>query len=285
VGGGRLAAMVPASPHPESSGRWLRIPSLLAAVASLALALGWWLGERQALQRRAADPRSLALASQVDRLEDRLSRGQAGPAEQQRLLELLVALQRQEEAITLLETMADREPDRRSLRLLLAELRREAGDRAGAERELRQILSRSPDSVEALQQWSQLQLEQGRGLAAEARVRQAYNRAVAQPTSTPTGLPLGLLLAEIQLRRGTPAGAAATYRQLAAAYPTDRRPLLGLALVLKQRGDRRGAVEALALARQRGGQPDQPDALLDGLAARWALEPLRASPASGPRSR
>ena len=44
---------------------------------------------------------------------------------QQRLLELLVGLERRNEAISLLEPMADREPDRWALRLMLAELRRD----------------------------------------------------------------------------------------------------------------------------------------------------------------
>lgn len=277
--------MVSSSSTREQGGRWPRTALVLVAVSALALGLGWWLGDRLALERRGQGPRNLALASQVDRLEQRLRSGEAGPAEQQRLLELLVALQRREEAITLLETMADRDPQRWTLRLLLADLRRDNGDRTGAERELRQILNREPASIEALQLWSQLQLEQGRGLAADLRLRQAYGQAVAQPGGTAAGLPLGLLLADIQLRRGTPAGAEATFRQLAAAYPTDRRPLLGLALVLRQRGDRKGAVEALNQARQRGGQPDQPDPLLDGMAARWALEPLRGLPASAPQNR
>ena len=276
--------MVGATNNSETRGRWVWL-ALAAAAAALALAAGWWLGERQALERRGRNPRTLALVEQVERLEERLRSGAAGAAEQQRLLELLVALQRREEAITLLETMADREPQRWTLRLLLAELRRDGGDRAGAERELRQVLTQQPEAVEALQLWSQLQLEQGRGLAAEARLRQAYGQAIGPGGATPAGLPLGLLLAEVQLRRGTPAAAAATYKQLAAAYPNERRPLLGLALVLEQQGNRKAAVEALAQARQRGGGPEQPDPLLDGLAARWALEPLRASPAAGPRSR
>lgn len=72
-----------------------------------------------------------------------------------------MGLDRRAEAIAVLEPMADREPDRWSLRLMLAELRRDQGDGAGAERELRQILNRSPNQVDALQLLTLIRLERG----------------------------------------------------------------------------------------------------------------------------
>jgi hypothetical protein len=255
--------------------------ALTAAVTvGLALASGWWLGHRQPSGSLPDDPKRTVLQREVQTLRRRLDRNEASDDERQRLLELLVALDRKGEAISLLEPMADREPDRWSLRLMLAELRRDQNDRAGAERELRMILSRQSDQVEALQLLTLLQLEQGGGAAAEARVNAAFATAT-QPTVKPEAMGVGLLLAELQQKRGQGRAAEATYRRLAEAFPQDQRPLLGLALLRHSGGDIRGAQEALAQARQRGPRVGEPDARLDRLAASWGLGPLRAPAASG----
>ena len=259
----------------------MRWPLGLTAALALALALasGWWLGHRQ----RSAfpeDPRRVVLQREVRSLRQRLDRNEASAGDRQRLLELLVALDRKAEAISLLEPMADREPDRWSLRLMLAELRRDQNDRAGAERELRMILSRQSDQVEALQLLTLLQLEQGGGAAAEARVKAAF-AAATQPVLKPEAMGVGLLLAELQQKRGQGSEAEATYRRLAADFPQDQRPLLGLALLRHGGGDIRGAQEALALARQRGPRAGEADPRLDRLAASWGLGPLRAPSAAG----
>jgi hypothetical protein len=169
-----------ATPNRSRPGLW---SSLVGAVVLLAAASGWWFGHHQ--QAGQGAPRhSKALIAEAVRLRQRLDRQEASAAEKQRLLELLIALDRQDQAISLLEPLADREPDRWSLRLMLAELRRDRGDRSGAERELRMILSRKPDQVEALQLMTLLKLEQGHGAAAEAEVRQAYERA-SRPETKP----------------------------------------------------------------------------------------------------
>jgi tetratricopeptide (TPR) repeat protein len=261
--------------------RWLPAAAVLCV---LALAGGWWLGSRPGWGPRREDPRQVELSARAADLRAKLERQEASPAERQRLLELLVGLGRQDEAIALLEPMADREPDRWSLRLMLAELRRGRNDRDGAARELRQILSRHPNQVEALQLLSLIQLEQDRGDEAEATVRKAYE-ALTRPETRPQGLPVGLLLAEIRERRGNIEQAAATYRELAAAFPTDQRPLLALALLRHGAEDRNGAMEALNEARQRSKDPGKPDPLLDAIAASWGMEPLRAPKAKDPETR
>lgn len=257
-----------------------RRPGLWSVLLGLSLLLGaggagWWLGRLQ----QGASPtsaRTADLAREVSSLRRRLERRQATPAQQQRLLELLVVLDRQQEAIALLEPLADREPDRWSLRLMLAELRRNRGDRQGAERELRMILNRRSDQLEALQLMTLLQLEQGRGSVAEAQVRAAYRKALGPPQQ-PHAMGLGLLLAELQQKRGQNTPAMATYRQLAEAFPDDQRPLLGLTLLRHELGDSRGALEALNQARQRSREPLRSDPVLDRLAASLGLVPLRAA--------
>jgi hypothetical protein len=244
-----------------------------------ALLGGWWLGQHLAAPP-AGDPKRDVLSKEAAELQQRLERSEADAADQQRLLELLVGLDRKDEAIALLEPMADREPDRWSLRLLLAELRRDRNDRAGAERELRLILNRQPDQPEALQLMTLLKLEQGKGQEAEAQVRAAYE-AASKPEVKPQALPLGLLLAELQQKRQQNGQAIATYRRLAAEFPSDQRPLLGLALLQHDSGNLRGAQESLAQARSRSPQPGKPDAVLDRLAASWGLAPLRDPASSG----
>lgn len=252
----------------------------VTALILLAAAGGWWLGWRQAGTGGGPDPRRAALTQEVSQLRRRVDAREASESDKQRLLELLVALDRKEEAIRLLEPMADQEPDRWSLRLLLAELRRDRGDRTGAERELRLILNRKPDQVEALQMMTLIRLEQGRGAEAEAAVRSAYGAAIS-PSLRPEAVALGLLLADLQQRREQPAAAAATYRQLAGKFPTDQRPLLGLAMLHQNSGDTKAALDALEQARLRSPEPGKPDPRLDRLAASWGLAPLREPGSKG----
>jgi len=260
----------------ESTPRHARLGPLLLALTLVAgaAASGWWLGSRQRPPAAATPPANTRLEREVGSLRQRLQRRQATAAEQQRLLELLVALNRRPEAIAVLEPLADRAPDRWSLRLLLAELRRDQGDRAGAQRELRMILNRRSDQMEALQLLTLLELEQGKGSQAEARVKAAYQRAVKPPVQ-PQALGLGLLLADLQQRRGQGAAAVATYRQLTADFPEDQRPLIALALLREQQGDRNGALEALEQARQRLRDPGKGDPRLDRLAASWGMASLK----------
>ena len=251
----------------------------------LALGAGWWLGRQQG-GAAPDDGRRSGLVQEADRLRGKVARGEAQDHERQRFLELLVALNRKGEAIAVLEPLADQAPDRWSLRLMLAELRRDQGDRAGAERELRQILNRQSDQVDALQLLSLLRIEQGQGSAAEAQVKGVY-AGLIRPEAKPQALGVGLLLAELQQKRGEAPAAETTYQELAVAFPSDQRPLIGLALLRHSRGNWSGALDALQQARRRSPNPEQPDPRLDALAASWGLEKLRApsgSPPGSPRS-
>jgi tetratricopeptide (TPR) repeat protein len=267
---------------PTLTKRPLRVQPVLLAllVTLLALALGWWLGRQGQLAQPVSDLRRQRLEREVVTLRQQLDGPAASDEERQRLLELLVALNRRAEAIALLEPMADREPDRWSLRLMLAELRRTSSDRAGAERELRQILSRQPAQVEALQLMALLKLESGKGAAAQAEVKAAYI-AATNPILQPEALDLGLLLAELQNKQGKPSQAQATYLELARNFPEDQRPLLALALSLHDQGKLEAAQEALAQARLRSPDQTRPDPRLDRLAASWGLEKLKAPAATG----
>lgn len=252
----------------------LLLPLGIAALVTASLAAGWWLGQRNG---HSGQERSrVALERQVDQLEARLAAGSASPADRQRLLELLLALGEQRQATTLLEQMADQQPERWQLRLLLAELRRNGNDRSGAERELRQLLNLNPGRIEALQLMTLLQLEQGRGAQAQAQLSALLEKA-SKPEPKPQAIGIGLLLGDLLQRQGQKANAEALYIRLAGQFGKDPRPLLALALLRQEQGNSKGAQEALALAR--GRQPDQVNQRLDQVASTWGLSSLRQATA------
>ncbi|MEX0588998.1 MAG: hypothetical protein WD136_07045 [Cyanobium sp.] len=261
-------------PTANRSGIWTGLAAV--GIGGLCIAGGWWLGQLQN-SPTSADGARLTLQRQTADLQQRHYRGEASEVEQQRLLELLVALDRKAEATALLERLADRQPQQWSLRLLLAELRRDQKDRSGAERELRQLLNLQPDQIEGLQLMALLQLETGRGAQAQQQLEAALVRA-SKPQLKPEALPIGLLLANVLQKRGQPGQAESQLLKLAAGFPNDQRPLLARAMLQQERGDIKGAQESLALARAR--KPGPNDGRLDQVAAAWGLAPLRA-PAAG----
>ncbi|WP_411871548.1 hypothetical protein [Vulcanococcus limneticus] len=264
---------MPPRPSPGSrSGLLLALAAL--ALMGLAGAGGWWLGQRGS---GGGDRSRLALERQADQLRSKLDQGSASDAEQERLVQLLLALDQQRQATQLLETLADRQPERWQLRLLLAELRRNGDDRAGAERELRQLLNLSPERIEALQLMTLLQVEQGRGQEAERQLRALLAKA-SKPTLQAQALPLGLLLGDLLQRQGQKGAAEALYLQQAQEFAKDPRPLLALALLKQEQGDTKAAQVALAKARER--QPDKANPRLDEVAASWGLAGLRAPSAA-----
>ena len=251
-------------------------PWFVAATVALAAAClggGIWLGRQQAA-RGQGDGRRAELERQLQTLQQQQESGSSDTASQQRLLELLVALDRKAEATALLESMADRDPQRWELRLLLAELRRDQGDRSGAAREARQLLHGRPDQIEALQLLSLLQLEQGQTAQAIQQVQAVFNRQ-SQPRPQPAAMATGLLLAELLERQGTPGQAEAMLVKLATAFPSDQRPLLARALVLQQRGQVKQAQALLNQARAL--QPGSNDQTLDQVASAWGLAALKGS--------
>ena len=254
--------------------------ALITLLASCAWA-GWGLGQRSSEPRGSAQQQHQQVEREVGQLQDRLGRGAASAEDRRRLLSLLVGLARQAEAITLLEQMADQDPGRWSLRLLLADLRRNANDRSGAERELRQILNQDPGQIEALQRMALLQLEQGRGREARTQLQDLHRQAQT-PTLRPQALAIGLLLADLMQRKGDLPAAAQLNQQLSQQFPSDARPWLALALVRQQQGDGQASQRALVGARSRlGGQGAQ---RLDQVAVSWGLADLRGPSGAPARS-
>jgi len=258
-------------PRASTQPRGLLLSLGVVVLIGGALAGGWWLGQRS--RHSDGDRSHAAVERQADALRNRLADGSASEADQQRLVQLLLVLGEQQEATILLEQLADQQPRRWRLRLLLAELRRDRGDRNGASRELRQLLSQRPDQIEALQLLTLLQLEQGRGAEARQRLQASFDR-LSKPPARPGALGVGLLLAELLDKQGAPGQAEAVLVKLAAAAPADQRPLLARALLLQQRGNLRQAQELLAQARRL--RPGQVDPRLDQVASACGLSALRA---------
>jgi Flp pilus assembly protein TadD len=253
------------------------------AVASLGgacLAGGWWLGHLQS-GGLATDPKQRALEGQLEGLQQRSAQGGASAAEEQRLLELLIALNRKEEALSLSERLADQQPERPALRLVLAELRRDQNDRSGAEREVRQLLNQNPNNIEALQLMALLQVESGRGALAVSQLQAAFEQA-SKPALKPEALDIGLLLANVLQRQGQVGQAEALLIRLTTAFPKDQTPILARALLLQERRDTKGAQAALAQAKIL--KPGKQDPRLDAIAAAWGLETLRDPSPGGNRS-
>ncbi|SBO41780.1 tetratricopeptide repeat protein [Cyanobium sp. NIES-981] len=264
-------------PAPRREGLWLGLA--VTGLAGACLGAGWWLGQLQSGGGPDGPGSRPGLERQAADLRRRMDAGEASVAEQQRLLELLVALDRKAEATPLLERLADQQPERWSLRLLLAEVRRDQGDRSGAERELRQLLNQRPDQVEALQLMALIQVETGRTAQAVAQLEAALKRAIT-PKLRDTAVPIGLLLANVHQRQGQPGKAEAELIKLNTQFPKDPRPLLARALIQQERGDTGAAQNTLAQARALGG--DKGDPRLDEVAASWGLEALRPKPAEAP---
>ena len=252
----------------------------LASLAGTCLAGGWWLGHLQS-GGLASDPKQRALERQLESLQQRSAQGSASAAEEQRLLELLIALNRKDEALSLSERLADQQPERPALRLVLAELRRDQNDRSGAEREVRQLLNQNPNNLEALQLMALLQVESGRGALAVSQLQAAFDQA-SKPALKPEALDIGLLLANVLQRQGQAGQAEALLIRLAAAFPKDQTPILAKALLLQERGNTSGAQAAIGQAKAL--KPGQEDPRLDAIAASWGLESLKGPSPGGSRS-
>ena len=264
-------------PRASTNARGLLLSLGAITLVAGALAGGWWLGVRS--RSGEGDRSRTAVERQAEQLRDRLANGSASEAEQQRLVQLLLVLGQDEEATTLLEQLADQQPERWQLRLLLAELHRNHNNRTAAERELRQLLNLRPDRIEALQLITLLQLEQGQGGQAQNQLKALIAKA-SKPTVQPQVLPIGLLLGDLQQRMGQRQEALTTYNQLSITFPRDPRPLLALALLRQELGDSKGAQEALAQARSR--QPGVKNTRLDQVAASWGISSLRQGAPKAP---
>ena len=162
----------------------------------------------EATQSAAANAQQKTLERSSEKLETKLAAGTASDEEQRQLLRLRLAMGDRTGAIKLLEPLSDQNPEQPSLRLLLADLKSQNDDNAGAEREIRQVLNGQPLHPQALQDYARLQLKLGR----KDEVMQQLQASAEAAKGKPEALPIGLLLADVQQSNGQSAEAMATYK-------------------------------------------------------------------------
>ena len=257
------------NPTPDPRAKRLRQLGLFGLAMAAALGAGWWWGQRQ-LSTGAANAKQTTLERNSEKLETKLAAGTASDEEQRQLLRLRLALGDQTGAIKLLEPLSDQNPEQPSLRLLLADLKSQSDDNAGAEQEIRQVLNVQPLHPQALEDYARLQLKLGR----QQEVMQQLQASAAAAQGTPESLPIGLLLADVQQRNGLNGEATATYQGLISSHPTDPRPMLALALLRHSQGDL-GAARSLLQQAKLNSTPVAAG-VLDQVAAGWAVGRIRA---------
>ncbi|WP_186523539.1 hypothetical protein [Synechococcus sp. SYN20] len=169
-----------------------------------------------------------------------------------------------------LEQLALSHPREWRWRMLLTQRKLQRGDRDGAGRELITLQALWPNRPEV--QNLQLLLDLGTKRQATA-LEQTYDRF----KKTPKGqrLTLGLRLADLQRLSGQDNAAIATYRLIAAESPKNMQPLLALALLHRDKGQRQLSQEVLLRARNNLSVSEKNKQTLDQLAVRWQLDSFR----------
>lgn len=169
-----------------------------------------------------------------------------------------------------LEQLALSRPREWRWRLLLAQMKLQRGDRKGAGRELITLQALWPNRSEV--QNLQLILDMGTKRQATA-LEQTSDRFKQAPKGQ--RLSLGLRLADLQRLSGQDIAAIATYRLIATESPESVQPLLALALLHRDKGQRQLSQKVLLSVRNRLSVNKQDKQALDQLAVRWQLDSFR----------
>jgi len=160
----------------------------------------------------------------------------------QGLLEIRLQQKNLPAAIAPLERLGQINTGQVQYRILLAELKSQLEDDAGAARVYREILNQYPYNVQALKGLSGLYASQERPAEAVAIVQNAITQAIKAQTETPgTVAPeqitsLQLLLGELYLSQNRPDQAIAIYESASTVNGNDFRPVLAQAQVMAQTG-------------------------------------------------
>ncbi len=160
----------------------------------------------------------------------------------QGLLEIRLQQKNLAAAIAPLERLGQIKADQVQYRILLAQLKTQLEDKAGAAKVYREILLQSPYNIQALKGLSGLYAQQERPAEAVAIVQNAITQAIKAQTAAPgTVSPdqltsLQLLLGEIYLSQNRPDQAIAIYEAASKVNGNDFRPVLAQAQVMAQTG-------------------------------------------------
>jgi len=157
------------------------------------------------------------------------------------LLEIRIQQGNVQGAIAPLERLAELNPDQTEYRVLLAQARQQVGDLEGAASDYRDILSRQPGDMNALQGLVGLMITQDRPEAAIALLQDTLRIADEQNQVTPSSVnvtSVQLLLGQVYAEEERFDEAIAIYDQAIQTAGGDFRPLLGKAIVLQAAGRR-----------------------------------------------
>ncbi|QHV00343.1 tetratricopeptide repeat protein [Synechocystis sp. CACIAM 05] len=160
----------------------------------------------------------------------------------QGLLEIRLQQKNLSAAIAPLERLGQIRADQVQYRILLAQLKTQLEDNAGAAKVYREILTQSPYNIQALKGLSGLYAQQERPAEAVAIVQNAITQAIKAQTGAPGTVPpdqltsLQLLLGEIYLSQNRPDQAIAIYEAASKVNGNDFRPVLAQAQVMAQTG-------------------------------------------------
>ncbi|WP_035493676.1 tetratricopeptide repeat protein [Baaleninema simplex] len=144
-----------------------------------------------------------------------------------------------EGAIEPLERLAELNPDEPRYTILLAQTKQYLGDLEGAAETYRNLLTREPGSIQALQGLVDLLLQEGRPEAAVGVIEETLQLA---PQANQDGadsidvVSVQLLLGQVYAYQGRTEDALNVYENLIQEHSDDFRPLVGKALLLEQSG-------------------------------------------------
>ncbi|MGG6293967.1 tetratricopeptide repeat protein [Leptolyngbya sp. AN02str] len=277
---------------------------IVAALAFLGLMFMPILGALQA-GSRTAQPGSSPAASPTAQQEELEAQAkgytlvlQREPENQTALKGLLEVRIRQgkiEDAIEPLEKLAQLNPEETEYTVLLAQAKQQVGDREGAARAYRDILSRQPGDMNALQGLVGLLIQQQRPEAAIGLLQDTLRTASEQNQVKPGSVnvtSVQLLLGQVYAEQNRDDEAIAVYDEAIRNDGQDFRPVLAKALVLQSDGREADAqplfetAAALAPAQYKdqinqlaSGQQPTPDAgAAEGAASEDAADPTETIP-------
>ena len=242
-----------------------RILLLLASITGAAL-VGWIAAASMAPETRARASRQ-AEDQQIELLMHQLQdQDNLSEADRGLLLEPL------QEAEVVLQPWLSGRTTPRELTLFKADLQRRNGQPEAARRSLQNLLRLHPNDPQVLQLLVLLNQEQGRHRQATAELTTRFKNL--EPGQR---LEVGLLLADLLRQGGSDQAAMNLYGQLARENMNDARPLLALALLRQERGDKEAVHTLLEQARERRDANGLVDPLIEVVAGQLGLSAARST--------
>ena len=217
--------------------------------------------ETRALASHQAEDQQIELLMHQLQDQDNLSEADRG-----------LLLERLQEAEVVLQPWLSGRTTPRELTLFKADLQRRNGQPEAARRSLQNLLRLHPNDPQVLQLLVLLNQEQGRHRQATAELTTRFKNL--EPGQR---LEVGLLLADLLKQGGSDQAAMNLYGQLAREDMNDARPLLALALLRQERGDKEAVHTLLEQARERRDANGLVDPLIEVVAGQLGLSAARST--------